>query len=1188
MSNPPRNIPSNISIAGDVSNSAVVLGNDNNVTINVEYRPFVDKFLGRMADLTEYFVGREFLDSELEKFLENNECGYFTLIGEPGIGKSAWAAHVIQTQKAVYHFCEHGHEITNTLSNLAVQISQLFNIPAEFPPSSAPAFTQYFSKVIYEASLQLEGKLVIVIDSLDQLDVSAINTGANILLLPESLPKGVFIVTTTRPPAPHLIVAPEIAKAQYIISGSDQTNQTDAMKFIREKLDSEPYTLYTQSQNISIDAFANALLEQSAGNFMYLRAQFIALKDPERFAAGIEGLPLGLHDYYEQFWHSLEHEIHNEKIWEETKSIFGILAVVYDSVDADWISVINKQDAKQVSKIFEKHIAEFLTRESKEKKPFWKIYHQSFRDFLAEKLGDLTLYHRQIVDYYRGIDFSTAPIKEVAYGVRNFVKHLEILGEKDEIFRLVTANEKQPVWVNAHYALSGEYSGYLRDLNKAWSFAENEDTWDIGRQLHCAIILLSLQLLSSNIPLSLMIQAIKHKFWTPEIAIEYIKAMPANAERVSTLFEIWQHLDIDKDPLWKMAVGWAFDIVDEDEQGLALQELFSFLMESDGRITILEHLQRFHDIPTRVKNLVMLYPKLTEGEKERVNEWLWKNLVEIKDEIGNEVLNAFLGASSVHPKRGEILSAWRDRVEALTDATNKIDWLSQSASLYEAEERSNLVSQLLQNIEESRDLALKEKVLQRLIPFLSEQGVRKAIEINRGFRKAEIRNKVLVLLAAHSPEKAKQVVLDEVMHIQPQKDRLDLLVKIVDFMPGELFSVIWEQFKFAISKSKDLLETLPVFAEKLTRDQQLQVFELSKQVKPENERAELLARIAILLGVEFLTQVLEELHQIKDHGYYFRAIGWLACFMPIESEDQIFLAVQKKYEDQSIRTLNNSITIILNFSDTHLRAEKNIWFLIEFYAQSDDVKVILLSRSKAQLLWKSYLEKYESKSYTTSLFNRYLHEQENLLFETLKFLSEADRSYLLQALLWGTQHFGAYNWKLDSALDDYKKFKTKKHIIKTDYSIDGIILKISGTDDLTLSNLVGEDSTKRLTNDLQNAKTYWDLLKTFAQPLFKRPDLHKPEFLYKAIVAISLKPDHRYQYESIAAIWRKIKFVGIRQDKKTWGQVIRTSASRDLDEFLEDLRYLAPLLIEAGGQKAIQETYEALRDVKTWWAQSLY
>ena len=54
--------------------------------------------------LTEYFVGRKDAINEINTFIKNNISGYFTIIAEPGIGKSALMAFIAKKYKYPHHF----------------------------------------------------------------------------------------------------------------------------------------------------------------------------------------------------------------------------------------------------------------------------------------------------------------------------------------------------------------------------------------------------------------------------------------------------------------------------------------------------------------------------------------------------------------------------------------------------------------------------------------------------------------------------------------------------------------------------------------------------------------------------------------------------------------------------------------------------------------------------------------------------------------------------------------------------------------------------------------------------------------------------------------------------------------------------------------------------------------------------
>ena len=55
-----------------------------------------------ISEMTEGFVGRQFVFDALASFIESNKHGYFIVYGEPGIGKSAFAAQLVKTHKYVH------------------------------------------------------------------------------------------------------------------------------------------------------------------------------------------------------------------------------------------------------------------------------------------------------------------------------------------------------------------------------------------------------------------------------------------------------------------------------------------------------------------------------------------------------------------------------------------------------------------------------------------------------------------------------------------------------------------------------------------------------------------------------------------------------------------------------------------------------------------------------------------------------------------------------------------------------------------------------------------------------------------------------------------------------------------------------------------------------------------------------
>jgi len=61
-----------------------------------------------IQQLTEGFTGRSQILNEINHWLQQRDQRFFILTGEPGVGKGAIAAHLIQTRKDIvaYHFCQ--------------------------------------------------------------------------------------------------------------------------------------------------------------------------------------------------------------------------------------------------------------------------------------------------------------------------------------------------------------------------------------------------------------------------------------------------------------------------------------------------------------------------------------------------------------------------------------------------------------------------------------------------------------------------------------------------------------------------------------------------------------------------------------------------------------------------------------------------------------------------------------------------------------------------------------------------------------------------------------------------------------------------------------------------------------------------------------------------------------------------
>ncbi|MHA2062430.1 MAG: ATP-binding protein, partial [Candidatus Sifarchaeia archaeon] len=163
------------------------------------FKNYICEFSSFIEDRTRDFVGREFVFEAIEKFIKNNESGYFLIRGDPGIGKSSVIAELIKRDcLTIYHF-NIALQAINTprqfLANTCARLIMQFNLPYTELPADFDKDGAFFSKLLAEVAANLNdgNKLVIAVDALDELERSVFSS-TNPLYLPSSLPKGVYFV----------------------------------------------------------------------------------------------------------------------------------------------------------------------------------------------------------------------------------------------------------------------------------------------------------------------------------------------------------------------------------------------------------------------------------------------------------------------------------------------------------------------------------------------------------------------------------------------------------------------------------------------------------------------------------------------------------------------------------------------------------------------------------------------------------------------------------------------------------------------------------------------------------------------------------------------------------------------------------------------------------------------------------
>ncbi len=252
--------------------------------LNAMLRMLLDRVYAQLAPDDKEFVGREFLIRELEQFIGSPNRMH-VLVGPPGVGKTAYAAHLLETHLTqqppfLGHFCSlpDGEDPLFFCSQLANQFRALLGTEYQLPDTingkkinvqvdveQADQHAQIiglqiknlnlgsihpreaFRSLIREPLQTYHSKfgglpnrqpLVIVIDAVDRSWQWDGGQGANIvnlLLDAQDLPPWVNILCTARPGAAVQALRSRAGVMVFPIDPQGQPNQADITRFLRER-----------------------------------------------------------------------------------------------------------------------------------------------------------------------------------------------------------------------------------------------------------------------------------------------------------------------------------------------------------------------------------------------------------------------------------------------------------------------------------------------------------------------------------------------------------------------------------------------------------------------------------------------------------------------------------------------------------------------------------------------------------------------------------------------------------------------------------------------------------------------------------------------------------------------------------------------------------------------------------------
>ncbi|XZN94970.1 MAG: ATP-binding protein [Microcoleus sp.] len=335
-----------------------------------------------IADRTQDFTGRRFVFAAIAEFLQNNRKGYFVLEADPGVGKSSIMAKLVLLLKrrCVAHFNSQSQGIVRAeqfLENACTQLIRRYQLNYPQLLENATRDGNFLSRLLAEVSAKLGGKkLIIVVDALDEVDLSLQGRGSNVLYLPDSLPDNVYFIVSKQPKTLPLPNHQVFDMMQY-----SAESLADVKVYIDKRTgNSASIQSWINRQNLQREQFVAAVAEKSQNNFMYLRYVLNDIDTGKYSDVNLNDLPRELEGYYEKHWARMEMAVKDKELRRRKLKVIYLLTKTRKPVSCDILANFAEEDALDVQEVLDDW--EQFLRRSGDSPPDYSIYHASFQRFL--------------------------------------------------------------------------------------------------------------------------------------------------------------------------------------------------------------------------------------------------------------------------------------------------------------------------------------------------------------------------------------------------------------------------------------------------------------------------------------------------------------------------------------------------------------------------------------------------------------------------------------------------------------------------------------------------------------------------------------------------------------------------------------------------------------------------------------
>ena len=347
--------------------------NPNSSTYPAEFESLIQEKLRQ-------FCGRQFVFAAFEKFLKDNPKGYFTVVGDAGMGKSAIAAKYVSEHKAICYFnirAEGRNRPESFLKSIRQQLIHRYQLQ--------DAADDDLPKLLVKVSeITATQPLVIVVDALDEVEQEG--TG-NLLYLPINLLNNIYFLLTRRPynqNEKRLHVSPDTPIQELDLRNYFDESSLDVKDYIRlfineDKHGQNSLSKWIEERHLNDEQFVQEVAKKSENNFMYLKFVLPDITSGKYNDLSLDKLPIGLVGYYENHWQLMG--MTTKPLPKNKIKIVYVMSTLHSAASCSLIAKYSQQSELTVQNVLEEW-AQFLQRQENYQPPGYRFYHESFRDFL--------------------------------------------------------------------------------------------------------------------------------------------------------------------------------------------------------------------------------------------------------------------------------------------------------------------------------------------------------------------------------------------------------------------------------------------------------------------------------------------------------------------------------------------------------------------------------------------------------------------------------------------------------------------------------------------------------------------------------------------------------------------------------------------------------------------------------------